>query len=832
MKSLQILLLSMSLSFYPSIDVLAEPHSPSFFKKERQSFVRGETAEWKLQATPGAEVIFSVNGFFTRNVTADAEGVARFPIDTSALKTGSYQLAATTGGKTCRVKFYIGPMQKRHSIPIYRWGHVSEEMDIEWYRARGLTGGTIGVMRDPEARGSRAYEARMRLLDRAVREGFAIGFYLHPLWSPSLIQEESARVLGKDGKRQSAETAWPVDPLTDAAKAHAEKVSDSFCELYASHPAIHYLMLSSEQRTLAGQSPELLELARKELPFDFSEILAPSGPGFVKAAKEGRGIIPDDDPMYLGFKWFHERGHGTTPLNGAMAAKIRQQRADLTLSHEPWRNAPTKDVARGLDLVGSWTYAASDLRRLLFLEFLRAPGRHENQKVEAILTLYLYAHMVMPLENSRADLVLDTSAGDPFFTASPDYVREALWIYLSQRPDEFSIYWASRLPPDDPKLDPHLTAPETFDVFREFTERVLTPFGPAILACRPAKAKVALLASAAGCWFTRQELGFNINEAALPYAHLLSANNVPFQVLLDDDIVEGRLDQFEALVMPQAETMTETMARKIGEFIAAGGTVIANHECALADEKIILTAFDFAPLNRQSGLAAGKPGGIVTAEEARAMMEGYAARLAPLVGKYRGEATSASQRVIINSLESEGGAYHFIINDDRTYGPRFGQYKLHFEDGVRQVAPVRFDGSRYPVLYDLVSRRRLEAGKEGEISMALPAAGGRIVLALPEEVGELRVFAPAKIAIGKREQIRLQLLGQSSTPMRHAHPVHVKITDGRGIETEWSGTTAIMGGSVEVPFVPAWNDEAGVWRIEVTDLVTDRKVKSQMELVE
>lgn len=810
--------------------ITLSPFLQAISSSERNCYLRGEKIEWNISATPGSEITFSINDFYQEKIQANENGEVLFSFDSSSLRPGAYKMTAEGESQNPILKhIHIGPVIHKNTIPLYRWGHVDEKMDIKWYQARGFSGGTTWVMTDPEVPGSGAYERRMKMLDHATQLGFSFGFYLHPLWSKSLIKEDDARVLLKNQRRVSAKTAWPVDPLTIPARKHATAVTESFIESYAWHPVIRYVMLSSEQRPLPGVSPELMEMANAELPFDFSITLQPSAASFRRVFSSKGSVLPDQHPDYLARKWFYERGHGTALLNEKIATRIREERPDLVISHEPWRLAPTRDTAKGLDLIGSWSYAYRDLKRLMFAHFLRAPGRAEQQKIQPILSLFVYSNMVMSLSDSKANMAEDNPAGDPYFTASPDYASEALWIYLSLRPEEISVYWASKLSPEDAALSPHITSPETFTTIGDFVQNILQPYGPAIRESARDIAPVALLSSAAGTWFTSHELDYNVNEAALPYASLLVMNDVPFDLLLDDDITEGGLKNYEALIIPFGNTLTQSMAEQIRQFAENGGTVIANEIQPFDIPDIIQTNFDFEPLRRQDGRAVQKGQQMVTAEDARTMMENYAAELEPLVKNWRGPVTSPSRRVIINSLNANNARYDFLINDDRIYGPRFGQYKLHFENGVEQKTDIRFDTSKYPVLYDVLARTKLNAkaipdSSFSEIAFTLPAAQACLVLALPEEIADIHLVGPETLLPGRQEILQIKIMGVSGKPMQHAHPIHIQLLDGDGKETGWSRYVSTHNGVAEINFTPAWNDASGQWQIKATELAAGKTI--------
>src|SRR5207248_3100796 len=103
-------------------------------------------------------------------------------------------------------------------------------------------------------------------------------------------------------------------------------------------------------------------------------------------------------------------------------------------------------------------------------------------------------------------------------------------------------------------------------------------------------APVAVLMSAAATWFPSapSNAGYP-NEQILPYCGLLAMNHVPFEVLLDDDMVNGRHSEYSTLVLPRADTLTRKTHEQILAFLQRGGKVIADSSLRAALPGAVVT---------------------------------------------------------------------------------------------------------------------------------------------------------------------------------------------------------------------------------------------------
>jgi len=608
---------------------------------------------------------------------------------------------------------------------------------------------------------------------------------------------------------------------------------------FGAYPALRHALMCSEYQTPRASHPEALRLAQSDVGLDPGDnpltfTLARRRAAMAAVAAECQdGLIPDDHPSYRFLKWWCERGHGTNALNEQMARILHAARPDIITWHEPYRLAPVRKSHTGLDMVVTWTYGHPEIRRLYYTTYLRAAARTEQQRVGQDITLFVYGHFVMPIRKSAARR--DTPGRDPFFTAGPDYAREATWLVFSQRPDVLMYYAAGSLHFANKALDPAVSSPETFDAIGELSRALIEPYGPAVLDCRHWQPEVAVLASAVGVWFPdgKRPPGYP-NDATMPFATLLVRNHVPFDVLLDDDVLEGKLKDYRLLVMPYSPTLTQNMAERIDEFTGRGGKAIANQPFRAALPNVAVTHYDLSCWHRLSGR---RTDDMVTYDEYEQTMETYARRLAEHLLPLARPASADTPRVMSNSLDGGDVQYHFFINDERRYGPRFGKHRLRRELGARLTAELRVAAGSRPVLYDVMGHKRIQYGAQAGqavFTATLPPAQGKLIAALPEPIQAVNVALPQAAVLGSPVTMKLKVLGDSGRPLVGSLPLRVDVIDPTGRPTEWCRYTTTRRGRQGIAlftWTPAVNDVAGQWTVKVKDMIAGKQTTATLQVL-
>ncbi|MBL8675738.1 MAG: hypothetical protein JNL07_12675, partial [Rhodospirillales bacterium] len=448
-------------------------------------------------------------------------------------------------------------------------------------------------------------------------------------------------------------------------------------------------------------------------------------------------------------------------------------------------------------------------------------------EVQQTITLLQYARMVAPTTGSRADLSRDKDGGDPFFIAGPDYATQAAWLVFAQRPDAMGFYATDSRPVSDPAQASPKYAPETFAALGEVLTRLVRPYGPAIRAARPAPARVAVYASATAEWFGAASMGRVVGydaEQTLPYAALLAMNHVPFDVLLDEDVAEGRLARYDVIVLPRAAALPAVSREALAAAVARGARLIANAPFPAPAPGTIVTAMTFdhevqvdgaLPVSERLG-----------ADAARRIDAAQATRLAPLFDRSVKQAEADTPRALVESLAAGRAMIHVVVNDHRDFGPRFGAHRLHLERGLplRTRVSLRLDDRT--AVYDALARRRLVVAPEsagwGAVGLELAAAQGALLFALPRPIGGVGLDTPGAGRRGTAVDVVIVVRDADGATIEADLPIEIEVTDPSGRRNAWSRfstTRSADAGRARFRFTPAFNEPAGRWTVKVTDLV-------------
>lgn len=752
--------------------------------------VRGEVIEFDA----GGAAQASVTG--TGLTLTAAQG--KLKLDTSRLRPGSYTLEVGNA----KHPFTLAAKPHPERYPLWKWGGTAPK-SFAYYRERGFTSVGSPMVSAPLEDSHRTVRDIRLSLDEAARQGLDYSIYLNPLYDPGLKADTSLLAERYEGTKM----AQPY-PRNAKVVAHAKATAQRATDLFGGYPAWRQSLLGSEFQLDYNFASDAAAIARSEANVDVRTA------GIYRQPKENmpvNGVIADSNPRYQFLKWWYHRGMGDAALNETMSQDLRASRSELLTWHDPFRLAPVVGSAKGLGAISTWTYAHPDMTRLYSVRVLQAAARHDRQKAMQTITLFQYPRFVQSVTgNDAGSLENDKPGGNNFFTAGPDFAKQALWLVFSQRPDIIGIYFGGALQPDDPNVDQNRASPETFNAIGKVARELIEPYGPTILAGTPLKPKVAVLLSAAAIWLgeSPKNAGY-ATEQILPYASLLAMNQIPFDVVLDEDVAGGRLSGYDVLIMPQAGALTQSMVNQLKQFSSRGGDVIADASLKADIGTVTKTNYDFTFQTKVDGVALAA-GQAVLAEENRRRMETYAADLGKLITVDR-YARADSPRALVNTVDAGDLKLVFVVNDNRTGGPRFGAGKLHLEKGVALETNVTLPSSG--LVFDAMTGQTVKSGRH-----TLPAAEGRLFAVLPEAT---TVTVQAGTTISGTVKLK------SGKAIRGAFPLRVEVIEPDGtMNKEFSRSITAKDGAFSIPFPAAVNDPKGAWTVRVTDLVTRQKVET------
>ena len=815
------------------------------FTNERHAYMRGE--EIRIVFRTGAEkILFTISGLLPEYVKV-VDGTAVYSINSSLLRSGEYEIHAqevhgeAVESERASFPITISPKPNPQRYPVWHWGSVKPE-EMEYWTKRGFNGFSIGAVRSPIRESDNFIAQTIAMLEAGTLFGADIGVHFDPLRWKELREDKDSMCLLPSGQRDS-ERVYPLEPkVVD----RAQETVQSWINRFWVYPSLRHALLSSEYETPFCVNEITRKLAEQEANIDPEEYFKPK----IIEKKSGRvnraylheeklpknGVISEDNPVYRLLTWWWKSGNGIRKLNAMMAETIHSKRPDILTWHDPYRLSPVYGTHSGLGAISTWTYGHPDIKRLIYTRVLQAVAKRDNLKVMQTVTLYVYDRFVMPARNSLLNILFDKPDGNRYFTNSPDYAREATWLVFSQRPDILSYFYASSLRPNTSSSCTSKTSPQTFQAIGEISRALIEPYGPAMVQCQPRKAKVAVLLSASAIWFSRKSVWYGYpNESILPYCILLLMNHIPFDVLLDEDVAGGGLSEYDLLIIPCGDALTQGVHQRIVDFARRGKKVVADKSLQASVPGASLIDIDFSFQNLVDGRLI-KEGDFISAEEYETRMEKLAQQMERLLTEIVRPWRSSQKRVIFNEVRSGNIRYVFIINDLKTYGPRFGQWKLMQELGVEQIPRIRIEVEGKPAIYDALGLAPVEyslrdSGAEFEIT--LPPAGGKLVAVLPNPIQHVQIIAPASVERGIGDEVRGIVFSATGTPIMGAVPLRIDVTDPLGRQTEYSRYAATVysegqGWSSSAGFLPAINDVPGEWTITMSELLSGITAQSKI----
>jgi len=339
---------------------------------------------------------------------------------------------------------------------------------------------------------------------------------------------------------------------------------------------------------------------------------------------------------------------------------------------------------------------------------------------------------------------------------------------------------------------------------------------------------------------------------------LLQMAHIPADIVFDETIALDGLDDYDVLVLPECDTLTETVFNTICEFQRRGGQVISDQYLRAPIPGVARFNFDFTYRSRVSANAileskdyahwddridvetvdmTEREG--VSAGVDQQAMEAYATELRQaLDDRVAREVDCSSPTALLNMLQSGEAKYLFVINDKRTYGERVGEYRAMLDEAVPQTVTMSLNEWAHEKLYvyDMLERKQIEYRRDNgsyTFDVDLPAPGGKIIALLPQAPARIEASVPRRVtARGGPCRIDVLVRDAEKRLLSGVQPLDVKITDPDGAISELSDYYAAEAGLLSLDFIPALNDRAGTWSVHVKDLTAGIEARTSFELAE
>lgn len=768
-----------------------------------------------------------------KNLNSGKPQQVLFPLNT-ALRPDQYQLTArlkTAGpeGTTAEAAFPIQIVSRKlpDQFPVIMWGAGIGEIDrlkkIGFTHAVGTRANYSKILEagKPTLADSEENVAEMRAgLDRGLANG--ISFYASLSPGSYLRSREALQRVNRDGTTHSSRE--DICPLIPEIKEFTYNVGASLAQTYQDYPALDAALLHTEVR---GHSRPCFHEHDREAFKKFAGIDIPAEAGPPRGVDYKKlkdfpadRVVPDDDPLYVYYKWHWKTGDGWNELNSDLERGLNSTAKKFWTWYDPaMRVASVFGSGGNVDVLSHWTYSYPDPIRINVVGdelFAMAKGAGKHQDVMNMTQIIWYRSQTAPISKKPGDgpeTLAHWEEEQPdaaFITISPIHLREAFWAKLS-RPIKGIMYhgWQS-LVPTDGAGGYRYTNSQTQNELERLIHDVIQPLGPALKTMPAAKNDIAFYESFASQVFARRGT-YGWNGYWLGDAHqVLQWAGLQTDVVFDESIKQTGLDQYKVLVMMDCDVITESILQAIKDFQQRGGIVIADERVSPAVKPDIrissYTRTGKADLDKQELQK--------KAEELRQA----------LAGKYTRAIDSSNPNVIPYIRSSSHADYIFVVNDNREFGDYVGHHGRVMENGLPAEATLSVN-RKAGYFYDLVQHQQINTASSHQQQTAnvkLGPGAGRIYLRTDQPIDQVAVQVPASMKRGETGTVSIKVTDEQGQPVAAVIPVEVSIEDAEGRVAEMSGYRALQDGELSFQLQIAPNDKAGVWTVRVKELASGK----------
>ena len=842
------------------------------FSSERTAFYRYESPTVGVVLDgdfPEQSVLDVKFGEYLLHRGPARQGRNEITLPTHIFRSGSHDLTARLldpqGNQVASQSFAIQLVRRIADDALQNWLWMNGgPVNTAFYKEHGFdyAGGPMlpySFSKDNSGSLSEQRAAAFRQVSQILNKSLGDGLLLSAVPNGGLFKREFTLFPpnGEDieyvnAARHGEKYYNPFSPIVAEKQNEANRLFLEAIKDYPNFTIAWTDMEIQDDLTKPNLNREGREKMAKELGFTVDEV---GDPEYV-----AEHVISDNDRKYRLSKYIFQGGNGIQAGLQRMVDMVKEYRPDVLTMTDPYRHAALYDVYPSIDIIHSWTYSSPDPKSMLYIEQLRTVCKPRNQIPLQIVTLLDYPG-ILDVPERRKNYTGKLEPHEGWMMMGPDRVKETTWINLSRAPRFVGYFYSSMIDPVKYRDDTYRIPPETSDAIREMAEKVFRPYGKMIRKLEVSPRRIAVLTSQAAAVYNRSpgDEGSYVGYRTLPFQGVLEMAHYNADVVFDESIERGMLDNYDVLFLPRCDTLTQSVVEKIHNFRKRGGLVFADKYLGPQFDGVHRFDFDFSYLSKVNARAnvmgetyaewndqvetSGAKVDLkkvlgVPAQMDQEIKEGYAKTLKEVVGQKVPHIVDCDEpTVLFNLCEKNGVKYLFVINDKRTYDERVGKYKGIMEKLVPQTVNVRLrdqEGLKVTA-YDMLRKCALPVSRK-DSSLSFPvelgALGGTIIALYPSPLEKIAISAPAEGVLSQECAISVTFHNAEGKPAQGLQPVRIDILDAKGNIHEDSDWICLENGKGKLSFTPAWNDPAGGWKIKASDLTAGLSAETNISFTQ
>ena len=682
------------------------------------------------------------------------------------------------------------------------------------------------------------------------------------MFSPGLCPEgeDAARFQrwGRDGNPAKKKTgSFQIEVAHPKVLGNVRAASALAAGFFANHPSFQGILPYSEKREQSFPSFNTEHLRYKaETGRDVPACV--KGPWSAKySLSEAQkrfpdGVVPDDDEIYLYYRWWHKGGDGWPVLHTVIADEFRKRigRDDFLSFWDPAvRWAPAWGAGGSLDMLNQWCYAVPEPMNVAgpCEELLAMTDGRPGQKTSIMTQLICYRATLVPkdadIDNPPEWAAKFPDAGFP--VVPPDVLQEATWSMIAKPVDAIMYHGWNTIFNNHNKTGYCYTNPESAKRLREVLCGVVAPLGPVLRRLKRDKPQVAVLESLA----TSVMGGPMTRGWKAPAITCAQRARLDPRVVYEETLERDGFDGIKVLYAPQCQFLPASLVERIREFQKSGGILMADTQCVAVlkpDITLPLMSFDPPPETdhtedveaREGEKSAASKTHRGTVEAKRVQQEAAEAMRRALAGHgYRPMSDSSSPEIVVFNRKWKSTPYLFAINDKRTFGDYVGPWGLVMEKGLPYEGWVSIDDPAGGIgaVYELSRGEECVFTREGgrvKVPVKFETNDGRMFVFLERPIEAIDVQVESQPSNrqtvkpsnrhcpGDSIAVAMTVRDADGAPVPALLPVEIRLYDAEGREIDGGGWFCAEGGVAHVAFLTNLDDPPGGYRLFCRDRAT------------
>lgn len=322
--------------------------------------------------------------------------------------------------------------------------------------------------------------------------------------------------------------------------------------------------------------------------------------------------------------------------------------------------------------------------------------------------------------------------------------------------------------------------------------------GPVWMAMRPAPSRVALLCSLSSIAGDQLHGLFDQHGRAIKHLHAeLLANGVAAEVVAEEEILGGRLEQYDAIVA----TGLRFIRRDVYDLLNA---------YAEAQGKLLVV---------QPGCTVKFPGAReLSIPEAIQACHGLASPFAAL----------DTRDAYVREHRIGEDRFVFLVN---TYSDRWsGGRNLYDIMDVPRVATNLRIAEKGWLAFDLLTGEAFDL-TNGSCPIEIPSAGARFLAFYRQPISGVKLNAPRPVTAGRALRLSIGILDPDGKAVEGTQAVELSFYGPDGVRSRYhSGTHLVTNGALALAHATSINEPPGRWRLQARELASGETAEATVEV--